>query len=59
MERRNDERVLLTLNTHSLMMPDNAACLRAHETHIERATARGGTPEWLLQLNFGNTDLES
>ena len=37
----------------------NAACLRAHETHIERATARGGTPEWLLQLNFGNTDLES
>lgn len=29
MERRNDERVLLTLNTHSLMMPDNAACLRS------------------------------
>ncbi len=27
MERRNDACVLLTLNTHSLMMPDNAACL--------------------------------
>ena len=37
----------------------NAACLRALDMRFVRATARGGTPEWLLQLNFGNTDLES
>lgn len=37
----------------------NSECLRLHEMQIERATARGGTPEWILQLNRDSTDLES
>ncbi len=37
----------------------NNACLGRHERQIERATRRGGTPEWILQLNRDTTDLES
>lgn len=37
----------------------NSECLKLHEKHIERAAARGGTPEWLLQINQDTTDLES
>lgn len=37
----------------------NCDCLSLHEKQIERATDRGGTPEWLLQLNMDTTDLES
>ena len=37
----------------------NSECSNMHERHIERATARGGTPEWLLQINQDMTDLES
>ncbi len=37
----------------------NSECLKLHEKQIERAVARGGTPEWLLQINQDNTDLES
>lgn len=37
----------------------NSECLSLHEKQIERATQRGGTPEWLLQINQGPDSLES
>ena len=37
----------------------NSDLAMVHEKHIEQATARGGTPEWLLQINQEITDLES
>ena len=37
----------------------NSACLSLHEKQIERATQRGGTPEWILQINQDTNDLES
>ncbi len=34
-------------------------CRMLHARQMETAAARGGTPEWLLQINLDNTDLES
>ena len=34
-------------------------CALLHARQMERAEKRGGTPEWQLQLNRDNTDLES
>ena len=35
------------------------ACSALHARPVETATRRGGIPEWQLQLNRDNTDLES
>ena len=35
------------------------ACSELHARQVDVATKRGGIPEWQLQLNDGNTDLES
>ena len=35
------------------------ACRALHASQMDTATKRGGIPEWQLQLNKGNTDLES
>ena len=35
------------------------ACSRLHARQVDTATKRGGIPEWQLQLNKENTDLES
>ncbi len=35
------------------------ACNQLHARQMDTATRRGGIPEWQLQLNSGNTDLES
>jgi len=37
----------------------NSECLYLRGKQIERATARGGVPDWLLQLNHETDDLES
>ena len=37
----------------------NNACSRLHAEQMETATRRGGIPEWQLQINRENTDLES
>lgn len=36
-----------------------SACNARHESQIDRATRRGGTPEWILQINQDTNDLES